>query len=85
MRNEITELYYIPKHHGRPARIADLSRIQSMRRDRIDNGLRSGELKRIDAFTQLGYYHFISKLAIHFLRPQPGDEVRYECRSPFGG
>ncbi len=73
----VTELYYLPAHAGRPALVADLSQVQSLRGDRVLAGIASGALRRVDSFTPLGYWHFIAKLTVHLMRPQAADEIRF--------
>lgn len=83
-KNEVYDVYYLPPHQGRAARVADFAMMQSMRAERIIAGLNNGSLTRVEHLTPLGYYHFVSKLTVHFLRPQPPEDVRYRCAPPLG-
>ena len=73
----IYEQYFLPEHGSRPALVADLSQVQSVRIDHIHAGLANRTFKRVDTLSNLGHWHLLSKLTVHFLRPQPQDEVRY--------
>ena len=63
--------------------VVDLGRVQSVRRKFLEEGLRTGVVRRFMSLTQLGYYFLIAKLTVRFLRPQADDEVRYPAKPPF--
>ncbi|WP_078130654.1 hypothetical protein [Leptospira alexanderi] len=48
--------------------VADFSKVSSFSRILIEKRINEGKLKKIASLTQLGYYYFITKLYIHFLR-----------------
>jgi hypothetical protein len=81
-RNEVFDIYYMPPHQGRPPLIADLAQVQAMRAGRVLAGIASGAYRRTETLTTLGYYHFVLKLTLHYLRPQSAEELRYTCKAP---
>lgn len=81
-KNEVFDLYYMPPHRSRSAAVADFAQVQSMRAERILIGIAAGSYLRTDSLTMLGYYHFVLKLSMHYLRPQSAQERRFECAVP---
>jgi hypothetical protein len=63
--------------------IVDFETVQSVRRTVLSEALTDGRIHRVSSLTTLGYYFFLAKLTVRFLRPQSKDEVRYPSADPF--
>jgi hypothetical protein len=63
--------------------VVDFGILQSLRRSILEARLAQGRTRRISSFTNLGYYFFVAKLTVRFLRPQPLDEIRHDSVPPF--
>jgi hypothetical protein len=63
--------------------VVDLSILQSVQTKRLKNDIADGSAARISSFTQLGYYFFIAKITVRFLRPQPETEHRGSANPRF--
>ncbi|MCG6195667.1 hypothetical protein LFX25_20705 [Leptospira sp. FAT2] len=48
--------------------VADFTKVSSFSKTLIEERIREGKINKIASLTQLGYYYFITKLYIHFLR-----------------
>lgn len=62
---------------------ADMSLIRPYPRSFIEDGLEKGRFKKVASLNSYGYYLFLIKLTIHFMRPEDGEvqENRKEDRS----
>lgn len=74
--NHVFHNLYLPPSPRRDATVVDLSIVQTFRTSYIRAGLESGALVKIEGFTDIGWYFLISKLTLHFMRPQPAAETR---------
>jgi hypothetical protein len=68
--NEVTGLFFLPPVRNREALVADFRTPSALRTATVRSSLERGECTRICSFTEIGWYLFITKLTLHFLRPQ---------------
>ena len=69
-RNLISQLLYLPGVPATGDLVCDLSIVTSVSRRYLQAEIARSAVRRVSAFTQLGYYLFLSKLSIHYLRPE---------------
>jgi hypothetical protein len=74
--NEITTLFYLPPLLSSDALVVDFRLMQPFVTERVAAKVASGEWKRVRSFTHVGWYLFLAKLTLHFLRPQREQEAR---------
>jgi hypothetical protein len=75
-RNRFYELMYLAGVPTKGDVIVDLATVQTVPTSRIRDQLAENNLTRISSFTPIGYYFFVAKLTVHFLRAREDDEVR---------
>lgn len=75
-KNQVFDRLFLPSVSGLGDRVVDFSRAQPFPVALIKNRCNNDPRFRQTSFTQVGYYFFVAKLAIHFLRPQAADELR---------
>ena len=80
-RNLISQFLYLPAVPTIGDTVCDLSIVTSLSRRHVQAEMARGTIRRMSAFSQFGYYLFISKLSVHFLRPEQGVE-RLPVRRP---
>jgi hypothetical protein len=74
--NQITTMFYLPAVVHEEAVVIDFRLTQPFAKKLIAEKLTSGTIRRNRSFTDEGWYLLLAKLTLHFLRPQPTDEVR---------
>lgn len=77
VNNHVYSKFYLPsvpsdgEHY-----VVDLAQPLQVRVDKLWAAYRAGHVRRVASLSQLGYWLFVAKLAIHFLRPQDASDVR---------
>ena len=69
VRNEIMNLLYLPEGNVTDC-VADLSLMNAFPSNLIKNYIELGKIRKIESLNQFGYYLFLTKLTIHFMRPE---------------
>ena len=67
--NHINRLLYLPDQHF-PDNVVDLGALNCFSKELIESGLKCGKLKKLASLNTLGYYVFLIKLTVHFMRPE---------------
>lgn len=75
-KNLIFDKFYLPPFSDYHGFIADLSGITTFETGYVNRGLRDKKMKILASLSQTGYYFFICKLTVHFLRREPSDAIR---------
>lgn len=70
--NKIYRLLYFPDHFFSDYAI-DLSMMNSFPTELINRGLQNGFLQKYASLSTLGYFLFLTKLTVHFMRPEDPD------------
>lgn len=68
-KNLIYRLLYFPDSIFKDY-VVDLSLLNSYNKQLIINAINDGKIKKVASLSQFGYYLFICKLTVHFLRPE---------------
>jgi len=68
--NCVTNLLFLPAAPGAGDLVCDLSTVLTASRPFLERGLADGSLQRFAALSPFGYYLFLSKLSLHYLRPE---------------
>jgi len=68
--NLVTNLLFLPAVPGAGDLVGDLSTVLTVSRLFLERGLVDGTIRRYSAFSPFGYYVFLSKLSLHYLRPE---------------
>lgn len=76
LANEKTALFYLPPIGRHRGMVADLAAMQPFPKAFLEQQLASTAAARVCSFSDIGYVLFLMKLTVHFMRPQPPDEVR---------
>jgi hypothetical protein len=63
--------------------VVDFGIVQSVRRTVLSESISDGRIRRVASLTTLGYYFFLAKFTVRFLRPQSMEEVRNHSAPPF--
>lgn len=82
-RNTYFSLFFLGSVPSAGDLVADFNTLQSIDRRYLLEQVRSGSVRRISSFTPYGYYYFIAKLTVHFLRAQSEEEQRGTARPSF--
>ncbi len=68
-KNESYRLFYLPD--GNIAnKVVDFSMVNSLPRSMILHGLEKAHMTKINSLNRYGYYLFLVKLTVHFMRPE---------------
>ncbi len=81
-QNRFYDLMYLAGVPSKGDVVVDLATVQTVPTSHIRARLEENNLTRVSSFTQLGYYFFIAKLTVHFLRAKEDDEVRNPPPTP---
>jgi hypothetical protein len=81
--NTFLSAFYLESVPKLGDQVVDLSILQSVQTKRLKTAIGDGSAERISSFTQLGYYFFIAKITVRFLRPQPDTEFRGSANPRF--
>ena len=68
--NLVTNLLFLPAVPGAGDLVGDLSTVVTVSRHFLERGLADGTIHRYSALSPFGYYVFLSKLSLHYLRPE---------------
>lgn len=73
-QNEFTSLMYIPSTVADVGDyVVDLTIINSFSRFQIEKAIEAGKVQRVATLNQFGYYMFLLKLTVFFMRPEDPD------------
>ncbi|MFL5560825.1 MAG: hypothetical protein ACJ79K_05040 [Gemmatimonadaceae bacterium] len=76
-KNRVTSLFYLPYVPAkREDYFVDFTRVQSVNRAALHRKIDDGYIIRVASLSSLGYYAFVLKLSMHYLRPPPREDVR---------
>lgn len=75
-RNEFFSLLYFPVVPNSPPLVADFSIVHSVSREFLLDAVARGSVKRLASLTVVGWYFFLLKLTVYFLRMRAEDEIR---------
>ena len=68
--NLVTNLLFLPAVPGAGDLVGDLSTVLAVSRLFLERGIADGSVHRYSALSPFGYYVFLSKLSLHYLRPE---------------
>jgi hypothetical protein len=68
--NLVTNLLFLPAVPDAGDLVSDLSTVLTLSRRFLERRLADGTIRRYSAFSDFGYYVFLSKLSLHYLRPE---------------
>lgn len=71
-RNTINNLLYLPSIPEAGNVVFDLSWLGTFSSEFVATSIASGAVQRYASLSQLGFYLFLAKLTVHFLRPETG-------------
>ena len=74
--NSITDWFFLPEVPSLGDCVITLSQVSTINTEYLNEGLKSGRLERKGRLSTLGYYVFLAKLSVHFLRPEAADVPR---------
>lgn len=81
-KNRVFRFIYIPEG-DLVNYVVDLGQVSKTNKNYVKNRISSNESTRVASLNQLGYYFFLCKLAVHFLRPEDTtvQTMRFELSS----
>lgn len=77
-RNENFGMLFLPEIPGIGDLVFDLARSHSVSRAFLQQKIETGEAHKHVSLSQLGYYFFLMKMTVFYLRPESGDVSRDE-------
>jgi len=76
--NLIYDKFYLPERDAYPELVVDFNGINSVSKKYILKNLEDKNSDKIASLSQEGYYYLITKLTVHFLRPENSELIREE-------
>jgi hypothetical protein len=68
--NLVTHMFFLPAAPGIGDMVCDLTNVWTASRPFLEREIASGAIHRFAALSPFGYYLFLSKLSLHYLRPE---------------
>ena len=75
-KNLIYDKFYLPGYIPNNDAVVDFSGINSVKKDFLVSSINNKEIDRINSFSQMGFYYFITKLTVYFLRRESNEIIR---------